>query len=90
MRKPSCTPPIHCTPCRVTYEGVRYRVLSNGDIQSVAGTFTEFTGPLISAHESVARLVRREAARQRRNCNARERHSTMKDLGYVKTPYGWE
>lgn len=83
------TPPIHCTPCRVTYEGVRYQIESNGTVRTspfVNGSHV----PGAPEPESVARLVRREASRLRRNRTARERHSTMKDLGYVKTPYGYE
>lgn len=85
-------PPIHCTPCRVTYEGVRYQIEANGEVRTLAldseirlmpsirfadGRIRE----LIPEPESVARLVRHEASRQRRNRTARERTQTMKDLG---------
>lgn len=100
-------PPIRCTPCRVTYHGQRYRVLSDG---RVAETPTPQPKPadvgvsditellqweldhLIwhSAHSPLARDVRREASRLRRNRNARERNPAHRDLGLVKTPYDWE
>ena len=47
-----------------------------------------------SPHSDFARDVRREAARLRRNRNARERARAMKDLGLRRAPggafHGWE
>lgn len=92
-------PPIRCVPCRVTYNGQRYQIESNGDVRHVPIS----NGALMTAQEvrsnldllkpepeSLAKLVRREASRLRRNRNARERNQAMRDLGMTKTPYGWE
>lgn len=100
-------PPIKCTPCRVTYQGQRYRILSDG---RVAKTLTPQPKPADigvvniaellqweidnltwhDAHSPLAREVRREASRLRRNRNRRERNQAMRDLGMTKTSYGWE
>lgn len=87
--------PIHCTPCRVTYEGQRYQIEANGEVRVVAGPFedgskasfvdTRYERPV---DESLAKLVRREASRQRRNRNSRERSQAMKDLGLKRAPGG--
>lgn len=98
-------PPIHCAPCRVTFNGTRYRIFSDGSVV-ITKTSDELLGPKVwtigelrafeeaqerySPHSDIARLVRREAARLRRNRNNRERHAAMKDLGLTKTKYGWE
>lgn len=95
------TPPISCTPCRVRFNGTRYTVSANGTVRPIllaeAGTFADGTfngttvythGPALDAAGALA--VRREAARLRRNRNARERHAALRAEGYVKTPYGWE
>lgn len=102
-------PPIHCTPCRVTYQGVRYQIEENGEVRRVTALNGEPTpmdyisGSKMAANvrrdrptlsEPEAKLVRREASRQRRNRNARERTQAMKDLGLVRTKGGafggWE
>jgi hypothetical protein len=38
----------------------------------------------------VAKQVRQEAARKRKNAAARARAQALRDLGLTKTPYGWE
>lgn len=83
---------MKCIPCRVTFEGRRYHVAANGAVTLVSGPgITEGTYHAVSPEpEELARLVRREASRQRRNRNARERHSVLRSLGLMKTPYGWE
>lgn len=37
-----------------------------------------------------AQQVRREAQRQRRNRNARDRYNALLTIGLKRTPYGWE
>lgn len=100
-------PPIHCTPCRVTYNGQRYRILSNGGVAETptpqpkpadvgVATIAELLQWEIDnltwrdAHSTLAREVRHEASRLRRNRNARERNQALRSLGMTKTPYGWE
>ncbi len=98
-------PPIKCTPCRLTYNDRRYRIYVDGpvseslplssakdlglkslkDVLDYESTLTRY-----DPHSSEARTIRREAARLRRNRNARERSQTMRDLGMKRTPYGWE
>lgn len=89
------TPPISCTPCRVRFNGTRYSVSANGLVRPIllaeagADGRTVYThGPALDAAGALA--VRREAARLRRNRNARERHAALRAEGYVKTAYGWE
>lgn len=100
-------PPIKCTSTRVTINGVRYRVWSDGsvsrsltkeDINSFA-PHIKTLGDLISyekmstrfePHSSEAKSIRQEAARLRRNRNARERNQALRDMGMKKTAYGWE
>lgn len=85
-----------CKPCRVTFEGNRYFVAADGKVfptwQNVAtqagGHDTWSLGAELDS--DTAARVRREAQRQRRNRNARERNSAMRDLGMKRTPYGWE
>lgn len=85
-----------CTPCRVTFEGTRYFVAKDGQVyptwKNVAtvpgGRDTWSLGEALDP--AAAQAVRREAQRQRRNRNSRERNQVMRDLGMVKTPYGWE
>lgn len=70
-------PPIRCTPCRVTYKqlsppelaGIRFQIDSTGRVWEIV------SGQTVS--ETNAALVRREAGRQRRNRNARERNQAM-------------
>ena len=90
-------PPIRCTPCRVKVDGAYYRVRSNGGVyrlhivrQDLNGRPLEFTQEEFPLLATDAREVRREASRLRRNRNARERNQAMRDLGMVKTPFGWE
>ena len=86
-------PPMHCTPCRVTYEGVRFEISKDGTVRSTSlhqaadGSTTREYAPV---WDSIAVLVRREASRQRRNRAARERHAAYLSVGMVKTPYGYE
>lgn len=81
-------------PCRVTYEGIRYQITHDGSVRSIAGTFTSFDGPWLLPSDPLARHVRHEAGRLRRNCNARERTTAMKDLGLKRGTGGafggWE
>lgn len=91
-------PPVSCTPCRVTYEGIRYQIESNGEVRPVhvnlqtgnSLPYSEVRESTVALPDHLAKLVRREAARQRRNRANREKYQAMKDLGMVKTPYGWE
>lgn len=96
-------PPIKCTPCRVTYEGQRYHVLSNGDVYPCYLEYREqpdyestvlqnksWTDGPNKIDATTAKLVRREASRQRRNRNARTRNQAMRDLGMKRTSHGWE
>lgn len=89
-------PPIKCTPCRVTYQGQRYQIEADGTVRRVS-TYENIyqtpedvlrSQPVIS--ESIAKVVRKEASRQRRNRNTRERNAAMRSLGMTKTPFGWE
>lgn len=94
-------PSIHCTPCRVRFRGIRYRIFSDGSAIETKqhdreiGTVGElreweYQQPRHDPHSDLAQEVRREASRLRRNRNARERNQAMRDLGMTKTPYGWE
>lgn len=84
-------PPIKCIPCRVTYDGPVYHILSNGEVRECVrvdtGAWQDF--PQLE-DESKAKLIRREASRLRRNRNARERNQALRSLRMTKTPYGWE
>lgn len=96
---------MRCKPCRVTFEGFRYQIRSDGTVFGALhpdGSLavrnkplpkgSTFTDPVVE--EYVARDVRREAARQRRNRAARERTQSMKDLGLRRAEGGafggWE
>lgn len=88
-------PPIRCTPCRVKYNGEYYRIKSDGSVHYLLVTKNkegkiEFAESEIKELDHVAKTIRREAARLRRNRNSRERRQAMKDLGLKQTPYGWE
>lgn len=99
-------PPIHCTPCRVTYRGYRYQINSDGSVRNISAyiemestarrrspesyKFSEVTALVPEERWDVAKEVRREASRQRRNRNARERNQALRSLGMTKTSYGWE
>lgn len=39
---------------------------------------------------ALVKAIRSELSRRRRNANARARSQAMRDLGMVRTPYGWE
>ena len=86
-------PPISCIPCRVTYRDVRYQIEKNGEVRKYQPAVDD-VGANFPLPESEAKLVRREASRQRRNRNARERAQAMKDLGMVRAKGGafggWE
>ena len=79
-----------CKPCRVTYQGTRYQIERNGAVgllpQGIYAAMSENT----PVEGELAKAVRAEAARQRRNRNARERSDALRSLGLIKTPYGWE
>lgn len=85
MTTKTACPPIRCTPCRVTYQGQRYQIERNGTVRTfqppIIGVQTFELGAPES--ESVAKLIRREAARQRRNRNRREMDAAKRDLGLV-------
>lgn len=86
---------MKCIPCRVTFNGQRYFVASDGQVyptwQNIGTIGQGNTWSLGAALDrEPAAAVRREARRQRRNRNARDRDQARRDLGLVKTPYGWE
>jgi hypothetical protein len=82
-------PPIKCTPCRVTYQGIRYQVEKDGTVYILQKDDSGIV--LLGPQDPVlSKNVRQEASRQRRNRNARERNQAMRDLGLKKTSYGWE
>lgn len=99
-------PPIRCTPCRVIYDGLNYRIYENGSVSlSLLPADARRLGLTTIAdhlayerrnldryepHSPIAKKIRQEAQRLRRNRNARERNQARRDLGMVKTPYGWE
>lgn len=76
-----------CKPCRVTFEGSRYQIASEGKVYPCDRVTHQLSAPVSI---TLACLIRNEASRQRRNRNARERNEAMRDLGMVKTAYGWE
>jgi hypothetical protein len=97
-------PPIKCKPCRINYNGERYRIYADG---SVSGALTldevKTLGldgvaavlkyeaeklPRYLPSSSEAKTVRHEASRLRRNRNARERSEAMRDLGLKRAPGG--
>lgn len=85
-----------CKPCRVTFERNRYFIAKDGkvyptwqNIATVPGGVN--TWSLGAELDSVAaQKVRREAQRQRRNRNARNRSEVLRTLGMKRTSYGWE
>lgn len=99
-------PPIKCIPCRVTFDGLRYRVYSDGSVSLALSNreaidlgcktvrddleYESTRMDRYEPHSQVAKSVRQEAQRLRRNRNARERNQARRDLGLKKTPYGWE
>lgn len=79
---------MRCIPCKVTFEGFRYEIKADGSVfgqdgakrnERSAGAFTD---AVIDADH--AKLVRADAARQRRNRNAREKHDALTSLGLVR------
>jgi len=94
--------PIHCTPCRVKYLDTYYKIPANGEVRETWSTGEFFTSPsgkrtpvwqVADEPETPndARVIRREASRQRCNRNARERAQAMRDLGMTRTTSGqWE
>lgn len=96
------SPPIHCIPCRVTVDGDRYQIEANGTVRPV-GDFVFSIGDsklrraelteavrarYLALPESKAKLVRREASRQRRNRNRRESDAAKRDMGLVRAAGG--
>ena len=75
-----------CHPCRVTYQGTRYAIDGAGNVAIVAVGINRDTQLIADA--TLAKAVRHDAARQRRNRNARERHQAMLDLGLVRVRGG--
>lgn len=92
-------PPIHCTPCRVTINGNRWRIYSDGSVSaSLTREETAKLGwnpaqlvvyecglPRLLPHSIEAKTIRREASRLRRNRNSRERAQAMRDLGMKRS-----
>ena len=74
-----------CHPCRVTYQGTRYAIDGAGNV-TIAAAGDEAIQFVTDS--TLARAVRHEATRQRRNRNARERHQAMLDLGLVRVRGG--
>jgi hypothetical protein len=103
-------PSIKCTPVRLTYNGSLYRIYADGSVSpaltvselkklqfSTAQAVLEYESsqlPRYPPESSVARVIRQEATRLRRNRNARERTQVMKDLGLKRGSGGafggWE
>ena len=77
-------------PCRVTFQGVRYEISKDGSVRRFRPVDVNFSEAELPVSPEFAKDVRAEASRQRRNRNNRERHSVLRSLGMVKTPYGWE
>lgn len=94
-------PPIRCTPCRVRFNGTRYAVSADGTVRPILlaeagvgangaflGTTVYTYGPALDA--AGAKAVRQEAARLRRNRNARERADACRSLGLTRAGNEWE
>lgn len=84
-----------CIRCRVTLEGQRYLINTDGKVQPVTHVTINDQRQRVHHYgdvvpEEQAKLVRREAARQRTNRNRRERDEALRSIGLVKTAYGWE
>ena|GEM_PF-3636387 len=69
-------------PCKLTVDGVRVVIDGNRVVSVESGDF--LASPELSAK------ALREATRIRRNRASRARYNMMRDLGMIKTPYGWE
>jgi hypothetical protein len=91
--------------CRVTYQGQRYQINADGSVfagRTIEEPVTDGrampTGEIMRTRlfdvrvsdETLVAAIRADAGRQRRNRSARERNQAMRDLGIVRTPYGWE
>ena len=74
-----------CHPCRVAYQGTRYAIDGAGNVV-IAAVGDGDAQPITGA--TLAKAIRHEASRQRRNRNARERHQAMLDLGLVRVRGG--
>ena len=86
------------TPCRVTYQGTRYQIFEAGMVrptrmieEPVTDGSAQPTGETMRTRvyddpvdAEMAKAIRQEAARQRRNRNARDRHQTMLSLGLTR------
>lgn len=86
---------MKCTPCRVTvavFDGIaftdkRFHVFTDGSVQDVDRTkpaSVTLIGEKHAASSDMAKKVRAEAARQRRNRNARDKHEALTSLGLVR------
>ncbi len=73
------------TPCNVRHEGTWYHCAGDGTVNIGKGLCKE-----MEVIPEVAKAVKATVARLRRNKAARMRNATMRDLGMVRTPYGWE
>lgn len=85
---------MKCKPCKVTFQGQRYQVFSNGAVAPVTRNVATVPGGVDTwsigapVNTDQAKAIRAEASRQRRNRNARERHQGMTDLGLVRNRDG--
>lgn len=61
-----------------------------GDVKAYEEQEVQSGMGLYAPSSDLAKTVRHEASRLRRNRNARERNSAMRDLGMKRTAYGWE
>jgi hypothetical protein len=77
-------------PCRVTYQGHRYEVRADGTVIPCRPMDVAFSEPAEPVSADFAAAIRKDAARQRRNRQRRERDGALRSLGMIKTPYGWE
>jgi hypothetical protein len=89
-------PPVRCLPCRVRVGETRYTISADGTVRPILlaeagadGRTTYVHAPALDA--AAALLIRREAARLRRNRNARERADALRSLGMTCCKDGsWE
>jgi phosphopantetheinyl transferase len=82
-----------CKASRLTYDGKRYEVSSDGTVRQILSTQTGTSPegkPMVARvygqpeEREFARLVIADAARQRRNRNARAKHEALTGLGLVR------
>jgi len=77
-------------PCRLTFNGQRYQINQDGSVYLiVSDPYATVQAPAPESAD-IAKAVRAEASRLRRNRHARVRSQVMREMGLVKTPYGWE